>query len=111
MGTESSLKCPGLERALTIIPELFPCPCCGAEIEIWTDERKARCGRCGELISRESAGEVDFSPCRSAPNAGSPSTSTDTVQAPFLPDRLRAIPGSRRGRMDHSSALPRQDSS
>jgi Zn finger protein HypA/HybF involved in hydrogenase expression len=53
MGTESCLKCPGLELALTIIPELIPCPCCGAEIEIWTDEKKARCGRCGGLINRE----------------------------------------------------------
>jgi len=58
MGIESFLKCPGMERALTIIPELFLCPCCGAEIEIWTDERKAKCIRCGKLVSRESIRKI-----------------------------------------------------
>jgi predicted metal-binding protein len=53
MRIESYLKCPGLEQALTIIPELFLCPDCGAEIEIWTDERKVRCGRCGKFAGRE----------------------------------------------------------
>ncbi len=55
MGVESFTRCPGLEQALAIVPELFLCPNCGAEVEIWTDERKARCGQCGRLVSRDSA--------------------------------------------------------
>jgi HD superfamily phosphodiesterase len=33
-------------------PELFPCPSCGKEVEIWTDEFRARCRNCGKPVYR-----------------------------------------------------------
>jgi predicted metal-binding protein len=47
MRLSDSLKCPGLERALAVFPEIFNCPFCGAEIEIWSDEKKGKCPFCG----------------------------------------------------------------
>ena len=34
-------------------PEDIDCPQCGAEVEIWSDELKARCRQCGTPVSRE----------------------------------------------------------
>ena len=33
-------------------PELFACPSCGKEVEIWSDEFKARCRNCGKPVYR-----------------------------------------------------------
>ncbi len=47
-------KCPGLGgRNLRI--ESYRCPRCGAEVEIFSDEAGARCQKCGEKVSRETA--------------------------------------------------------
>ncbi len=46
------LRCPGLERALTVFPEVFPCPQCGGEVEIWSDEKKGRCSTCGNSFGK-----------------------------------------------------------
>jgi hypothetical protein len=59
MGPEIIQKCPGVEGALMIVPELFACPFCRAEIEIWTGERRARCIHCGKMISRERACPIE----------------------------------------------------
>jgi predicted metal-binding protein len=59
MGAESIQKCPGFERALIIVPELFTCPFCNVEVEIWTDEKRARCMHCEKMVSRERACRVD----------------------------------------------------
>ena len=32
------------------VPELFVCPDCGMEVEIWTDEIKGRCTSCQRII-------------------------------------------------------------
>jgi HD superfamily phosphodiesterase/predicted RNA-binding Zn-ribbon protein involved in translation (DUF1610 family) len=46
-------NCPGSQKFRQPEPEIIKCPSCGAEIEIWTDEIKARCPRCKEEIMRE----------------------------------------------------------
>jgi hypothetical protein len=53
MGGESLRKCPGFERSLIIVPQLFICPFCSVVIEIWTDERMARCTHCRKMVSRK----------------------------------------------------------
>lgn len=47
-------KCPGQEgRNLTV--DIFTCPKCGGEVEIFSDERSARCQKCGERVRRLAA--------------------------------------------------------
>lgn len=45
-----NLKCPGLEQTLAVYPEIMPCPLCGTEIEIWSDEKKGKCASCNKLV-------------------------------------------------------------
>jgi len=33
--------------------ELFKCPSCGAEVEIFSNEVKVKCYQCGEMVYRE----------------------------------------------------------
>ena len=45
-------KCPGQDgRNLRV--ELYKCPNCGAEVEIFSDEVKVKCQKCGEKVYRE----------------------------------------------------------
>jgi NADH pyrophosphatase NudC (nudix superfamily) len=45
-------KCPGQDfRNLRV--SLHKCPNCGAEVEIFSDEIKVKCQKCGEMIYRE----------------------------------------------------------
>ena len=45
-------RCPGQDgRNLRV--ELFKCPNCGAEVEIFSDEIKVKCHKCGEKVYRE----------------------------------------------------------
>ena len=45
-------RCPGQDsRNLRV--ELHRCPNCGYEVEIFSDEIKVRCPRCGENVFRE----------------------------------------------------------
>jgi len=45
-------KCPGQEfRNLRV--ELHKCPNCGAEVEIFSDEIKVKCPKCGKNVFRE----------------------------------------------------------
>ena len=46
-------KCPGLEQTLTVVPRIFHCHDCGAEVEIWSDEGKAKCSACGNWIMND----------------------------------------------------------
>jgi len=46
-------KCPGTDTSLKVTPEIFNCPDCGKEMEIWTDENKGRCSFCNKKFSRE----------------------------------------------------------
>ena len=45
-------KCPGQDfRNLRV--SLYKCPNCGAEVEIFSDEIKVKCHKCGEKVYRE----------------------------------------------------------
>ena len=44
-------RCPGVERSIRI--ELYKCPKCGAEVEIFSNEVKVKCYQCGEMVYSE----------------------------------------------------------
>ena len=45
-------RCPGQDmRNLRV--ELYRCPSCNAEVEIFSDETKVKCYKCGERVYRE----------------------------------------------------------
>jgi len=44
--------CPGSRLLRQPAPELFPCPNCGAEVEIWSDEFKRACPKCKKMVLR-----------------------------------------------------------
>jgi NADH pyrophosphatase NudC (nudix superfamily) len=47
-----TIKCPGQDlRKLRV--SLHKCPSCGAEVEIFSDEIKIRCHKCGEMVYKE----------------------------------------------------------
>jgi len=46
-------ECPGSERFRKPTPEFFNCPFCDTEVEIWTDEVKAKCPGCGQVVSQD----------------------------------------------------------
>jgi hypothetical protein len=59
---ESKMKraCPGLEDLLRPKPEYIDCPRCGSEVEIWTDEKEAKCTNCGMVVARDRASCLDW---------------------------------------------------
>jgi len=46
-------KCPGSQRFSQPQPEIINCPFCGTEMEIWTDEAKAKCPECKKVLTRK----------------------------------------------------------
>lgn len=46
-------SCPGSKAIKNPVPENMPCPNCGYEVEIWTDELKATCPKCKTKVFRE----------------------------------------------------------
>jgi len=46
-------KCPGSKNIKEPVPDIFTCPNCGAEVEVWTDEHIRRCSSCGKSVVRE----------------------------------------------------------
>jgi predicted metal-binding protein len=48
-------RCPGVDQAIMSAPELFPCPHCDQELEIWKDERKGTCTACEKRVARQEA--------------------------------------------------------
>ena len=44
--------CPGHDNRNMRV-ELFKCPSCGAEVEIFSNEVKVKCYQCGEMVYRE----------------------------------------------------------
>lgn len=39
--------CPGIKKFIRPSPEYFPCPTCGGNVEIWSDEDVGVCDVCG----------------------------------------------------------------
>jgi Predicted metal-binding protein len=50
MSLNDYLKCPELDRVANAVPEMRLCHKCGSDVEIWTDEKKGRCSKCGTMI-------------------------------------------------------------
>jgi DNA-directed RNA polymerase subunit RPC12/RpoP len=46
-------KCPGSGNIRTPVPSLKKCPECGEEAEIWSDELRVKCTRCGATVLKE----------------------------------------------------------
>lgn len=45
--------CPGSKFLRQPKPELFTCPSCGEEVEIWSDELKGKCPACGRTVMKD----------------------------------------------------------
>ena len=45
-------KCPGQDTHKLRV-ELHKCPKCGAEVEIFSDETRIKCQKCGTMVFRE----------------------------------------------------------
>lgn len=45
-------KCPGQDLNKLRVA-LYKCPNCRAEVEIFSDEMKVKCQKCGEMVYRE----------------------------------------------------------
>ena len=46
-------ECQGSSRRKPNTPEEVECPHCGAELEVWTHDTKAKCDSCSKEITRE----------------------------------------------------------
>lgn len=58
-------ECPGRKQFTKPMPEIFPCPYCHQELEMWTDEVQTTCDNCGNTVTRERLqGCIDW--CQSA---------------------------------------------
>jgi predicted metal-binding protein len=63
MGAKLYFKCPGNDPVSRAVPELFVCPDCGVEVEIWTDEFKGKCASCNRVFRKDDttkAGEKNW---------------------------------------------------
>jgi DNA-directed RNA polymerase subunit RPC12/RpoP len=49
----TNMHCPGSLAVREPKPETLYCPKCGNEVEIWTDERMARCRNCGAPVLKD----------------------------------------------------------
>ena len=56
--------CPGAQQFKQPQPENVPCPFCGEDVEIWTDEFSAQCPKCGKAVSRGGQSCLDW--CKAA---------------------------------------------
>ena len=45
--------CPGSKFMRQPSPEIFECPNCSGEVEIWSDELSGRCSACGTTVMRD----------------------------------------------------------
>ena len=50
MGLNDTLKCPGMYETLSTFPIEFNCPQCNGTVEVWSDEVKRRCTKCGIMV-------------------------------------------------------------
>ncbi len=47
--------CPGAKLLRQPAPEEIPCPTCGQEVEIWTDEIRGFCSNCKRIVLKDSS--------------------------------------------------------
>ena len=45
-------RCPGQDMR-NLRAALYKCPNCGAEVEMFSDELKMKCGKCGQNVYKE----------------------------------------------------------
>ncbi len=58
-------RCPGSEgRNLGV--EVFKCPGCGADVEIFSDEMHFRCKKCGTMVVRKEVAPSCLDWCKAA---------------------------------------------
>ncbi len=60
------LGCPGSGPFKQPKPEDLKCSRCNAEIEIWSDEAKAKCPSCGNIVLRKFSGNTCLDWCKEA---------------------------------------------
>ncbi|MDO8688418.1 MAG: phosphohydrolase [Dehalococcoidia bacterium] len=46
-------KCPGSQTLKQPVPEYIECPFCKEEVEIWSDEARATCPSCKNVVPKE----------------------------------------------------------
>ena len=46
-------QCPGAKHILKPRPQIYNCPNCGEEVEIWSDENRNICNNCGKTVIKE----------------------------------------------------------
>ncbi|ODS39343.1 MAG: hypothetical protein A7316_05760 [Candidatus Altiarchaeales archaeon WOR_SM1_86-2] len=49
----TTFKCPGASNIIRPKPGYVKCPGCGIEVEIWSDELKGECRKCGKTVFKE----------------------------------------------------------
>ncbi len=59
-------KCPGSMSIKQPMPEMFTCPNCKAEVEIWTHERMRKCDSCGKPVTKDMGGASCIQWCQYA---------------------------------------------
>ncbi|MBI4321933.1 MAG: hypothetical protein HY675_25850 [Chloroflexi bacterium] len=84
--------CPGSTSLKSPMPEYTPCPNCGEEVEIWTDEIKTTCSNCKTTVfkdrkmscidwcqfAKDCFGEVEYNRIKGvAAPAGDPASMSD----------------------------------
>ena len=47
-----SFKCPG-QTSRVLTAKLIPCPSCGKQVEIFSDENSVRCPSCRNIVAQE----------------------------------------------------------
>jgi len=74
--------CPGQEgRNLQV--EVFKCPGCGADVEIFTDEMRFRCRKCGTMVVRKEVAPVCLDWCEAAQKG------LDQAKQSYKPDKAK----------------------
>ncbi len=102
--------CPGSKLLRHPKPEMFDCPNCGAEVEIWTDELKGVCPRCKTVVMRyQDQSCLEW--CKLARNCVGEKAydnfmqnRTQTIKAKLLHD-MEIFFGDDRKRIDHAKKV------
>jgi HD superfamily phosphohydrolase YqeK/predicted RNA-binding Zn-ribbon protein involved in translation (DUF1610 family) len=102
--------CPGAGLLRQPKPDLFHCPHCGSEVEIWTDEFKRPCPDCGRSVFRDAnLGCIEW--CAYAEECVGEETFSDFVERKQKSIRERLLDqigdyfGSDVRRIDHAKAV------